>query len=308
MNVKEKIYNTKKKIIKLYKMYFTIEGIYTSILPDYIYIKKMYEKRLGEKLDLKNPHTFVEKLNWLKLYDRRNIYTIMADKYESRKLIAEKWGTKYLVPLINSWCNVEEIDFEALPNQFVLKCNHDNGVIIVKDKEKIDIEKIKKELYFHLNRDYYKKCREWPYKNIPRKIICEKFMENTLETQLVDYKIFCFNGEPKFIMVNSDRFSESGVKVDMYDMNWNHMNMQDGPYPMSGKLFNKPECFDEMIVLSKIISKKIPFLRVDFNVWDNQLYYGELTFFHSAGFEKFRPTEWDEILGEWLDLPFYKNK
>lgn len=306
MQIVEILYKAKKNAVKFYKDYFTEEGAYTSLLSDKAYLKRLYKKRMGKELNLKNPQTFTEKLNWLKLYDRNPEYTMMADKYAVRKYIAEKIGEEYLVPLVGVWDNVEEIDFDALPDKFVLKCNHDNGVIICTDKSKLDIEKTKKELQYHLSRDYYKKCREWPYKDIKRKIICEKFMENKNGDALYDYKLFCFGGVPKFVMVNSDRFIN--LKTDMYDTEWNHLEMQDGHYPMAGDVFSKPFCLEKMLSLSEKLSKNISFLRVDFNFWNNRLYFGELTFYHSAAFECFQPEEWDRKLGDWLELPKKKRR
>lgn len=299
----ENLLKIKKKVLKWYKKYFTVEGLYDCILPDKMYIKKIYKFRTGKKLDLKNPKTFNEKQNWLKLYDRRPEYTVMVDKYKSREYIAEKIGEQYLVPLLGVWDSPDEIDFDTLPNEFVLKCNHDNGIIICKDKNKLDIEKTKKELADRLSRDYYKKHREWPYKNVPRKIICEKLMENTNDAELVDFKLFCFGGIPKLIMVNSNRFGEGGTKTDMYNIEWQYMEMQDGHYPNAGDVFEKPSCFEEMCSLSKKLSEGVPFLRVDFNYWNKKLYFGELTFFHSAGVESFVPEDWNDVLGSWLIIP-----
>lgn len=257
---------------------------------------------MGKSINFKKPRTFTEKLNWLKIYDRQPEYTIMADKYAVREYIKEKIGEQYLVPLIAVWDDVENIDFASLPEKFVLKCNHDNGVIICTDKKNFNAQKVKKELEYHYKRDYYKKLREWPYKNIKRKIICEKFMQNTNNDSLVDYKVFCFNGVPKFIMVNSNRFGEDGVKTDLYDQSWKYLGIQDGHYPMAGDIFEKPNCLNELLELSKQLSVNAPFLRVDFNYWDNKLYFGELTFYHSGGMQSFQPEEYDYILGDWLKI------
>lgn len=305
-------YNLKKKFVQVYFNYLTVDGTYTSLLPDKVYLKKLYKKRMGIELDLRNPKTFTEKLNWLKLYDRKPEYTIMVDKYASPNFVKAKiklegyncsnFGLNF-VPLLGVYNNVEEIDFDSLPNQFVLKCNHDNGVIICKDKSKLNVEMVKKELQCHLQRDYYKKCREWPYKNVNRKIICECFMQNTNGEKLVDYKVFCFNGIPKLIMINSNRFSSSGIKTDIYDIEWHHLDIKDGHYPTAGDIFIKPDYFTKMMELAQILAKNTIFLRVDFNVWNNNIYFGELTFFHSAGFESFQPLEWNKKLGSWLQLP-----
>ena len=294
-----KIYEIKKNFIKWYKKYFTVEGTYTSLVSDKTYIKKLYKLRTGKELNLKNPQTFNEKQNWLKLYDRRPEYTVMVDKYKAREYIAEKIGEQYLVPLLGVWDSPDEIDFDALPNEFVLKCNHDNGVIICRDKSKLDIEKTKKELAFRLSRDYYKKLREWPYKNVPRKIICEKFMENTNGDDLFDYKLFCFNGKVKLVEVNSERFS--GVcKEDHFDTNWNHFDVTGKP--SSGKEIKKPDFLKDMIEIAEKFSSSIPFLRVDFNHWNNQLYMGEFTLFYGGAMKPFNEP-WETKLGDWIELP-----
>ena len=303
MIVLEKMHKIKRKIIKTYQKYFTIQHPETYILSDKSFIKKIYKERMGKEINLSDPKTFCEKQNWLKLYDRKPIYTVMVDKYLAREFVAERIGEDYLVPLLGAWDSADDIDFSLLPNKFVLKCNHNSDVTICTDKSSLDIEKVRKELNEQLKIDYYTHKREWAYKNVPRKIICEKFMENTNGENLVDYKLFCFNGIPKFVMVNSNRFGKEGVKVDMYDMQWKHMEMQDGHYPNAGDIFAKPACLDEMCKLAEILSKDTSSLRVDFNYWDNKLYFGELTFFHSAGLESFMPEKWDKILGEWVTLP-----
>lgn len=303
MIVLEKMHKIKRKIIKTYQKYFTIQHPETYILSDKSFIKKIYKERMGKEINLSDPKTFCEKQNWLKLYDRKPIYTVMVDKYLAREFVAERIGEDYLVPLLGVWDSADDIDFSLLPDKFVLKCNHNSDVTICTDKSSLDTEKVRKKLNEQLKIDYYTHKREWAYKNVPRKIICEKFMKNTNGENLVDYKLFCFNGIPKFVMVNSNRFGKEGVKVDMYDMQWKHMEMQDGHYPNAGDIFAKPACFDEMCKLAEILSKDTSSLRVDFNYWDNKLYFGELTFFHSAGLESFMPEKWDKILGEWVTLP-----
>ena len=306
----EKAYRVKRNIINTYKKYFTVEYPHTYVLSDKSFIKKLYKKRMGKKINLSNPQTFTEKQNWLKLYDRNPIYTVMVDKYLARDFVKERIGEQYLVPLLGVWNNADEIDFSALPDKFVLKCNHNSDVIIFrngtftsKDNSILTEEAVRNRLNKQLENDYYLVKREWPYKNVPRKIICEKFMENTDGSKLVDYKLFCFDGNPKLIMVNSDRFGAGGTKTDMYDMSWTYLDMQDGHYPTAGDVFEKPICFNEICNLARTLSSSVPFLRVDFNIWNNKLYFGELTFFHSAGLESFEPQEWDYILGQELVLP-----
>ena len=321
MNIKEIIYSlykrikkTKKRTIELYYMYFTTKGTYTSLLPDKIYLKKLYKEKMGKELNLKNPKTFNEKLNWLKLYDRRPEYTMMVDKYRAREYIKEKIGEEYLVPLIGVYDSVDEIDFEALPNQFVLKCNHDSEVVICKDKGHNDfcckkgpinsIDEVKAYLRKRLSLNFYKASREWPYKNIKRKIVCEEYLSNEDGTQLVEYNVFCFNGEPKFLKVGTKR--EDGLLVkSFYDLNWNIMNMSTGS--MAGDVFDKPIYLEQMLDIAKILSYDIPHLRVDFLTANRKLYSGELTLFSAGGFWKLQPEKWDYVFGEWCCLS-QKNK
>lgn len=317
--IKKSLHHLKKQIIKSYKKNWTAEGGFDSKLPDYYYIKQLYKIRVGKTPDLQHPRLFTEKCNWLKLYDRRPEYTDMVDKYRVRSIIEKKIGKEYLVPLIGVWKQAKDIEFNTLPNQFVLKCNHNSNVYVCTDKSKKEFEdksgniihgwdQLKEEIDNNMKSNYYKKCREWPYKNVKKCIICEKYMQNTNGEELVDYKLFCFNGKPKLFMINSNRFQPGGVMVDIYDMDWNHLEMQDGHYPFRGDVFEKPKMFDEFVKLSQILSEGIPFLRVDFNIWDNKIYFGELTFFHSAGFESFQPDKWDTILGDWLILPKKKRR
>lgn len=297
MKIFELIYRIKKKIIAFYEKYFTLKGLYDCILPDKIYVKKLYKARTGKELNLKNPQTFNEKQNWLKLYDRRPEYTMMVDKYKVREYIAEKIGEKYLVPLLGVWDSPDEIDFESLPNEFVLKCNHDNGVIICRDKASFDIDGAKKNLECRLNRDYYRKLREWPYKNVKRKIICEKFMKAMENNNAMEYKIFCYSGVPMYVLVVSDRLNSSSVVMDMYDIEWNHLDITRGNHSQAGDIFEKPDNFSEICELAKILSADIPFLRVDFNVWNEEVCFGELTFYDLGGFETYSPEEWNLKLG-----------
>lgn len=305
----EKAYRVKRNIINTYKKYFTVEYPQTYVLSDKSFIKKLYKKRVGKDINLSNPQTFTEKLNWLKLYDRNPIYTVTADKYLVRDFVSEKIGEDYLVPLLGVWDRAEDIDFSLLPEKYVFKCNHNSDVIIcvdgtfmTKDKLILTKEKVKEKLNGQLKSDYYKNKREWPYKNIPRKIICEKYMENCDGTPPVEYKVFCFNGNPKYVLVISDRFAESEVTMDTYDMHWNHTNLINGG-ALAGDVYEKPDCFGEFCNLSQKLSVDMPFMRVDFNFWNGKLYFGEMTNYDSAGFEKYKPEEWDYILGQELVLP-----
>lgn len=278
-------------------------GIYNS-LSDLEYLLRKFSAIMDYRLGLDDPVTFNERLQWLKLYDRRPEYTVMVDKYKVRDYIAEKIGVQYLIPLIGVWNDPDEIDFSALPERFVLKCNHNSGLgmCICKDKQQLDIPKVKKELRKGLKQDYYLTGREWPYKNVPRKIIAEQFLQSDAGG-LTDYKIHCFNGVPKFILVCKDRFTESGLTEDFYTTEWEHMPVKRPKIPNAVAPSAKPEKLSEMLQLAAKLSKNIPFLRVDFYIVDNKIYFSELTFFPASGFEKFEPEEWDRTFGDWLVLP-----
>ena len=286
------------RLVILYILNFKV----CRIIPDKLFLKIKYKLRIGKKLDLENPKTFNEKLQWLKLYDRNPTYTNLVDKYEVRKYVAKTIGEEYLIPLIGVWDKFDDIDFNKLPDQFVLKPNHTSGdVFICKDKSKIDIFKLKKIINKWLKREYYWLHREWPYKNIKPKIICEKYMVDESGVQLKDYKFFCFNGEPKAMYVATDRGIDT--RFDFFDMEFNHLPLIQH-YKNSNKEIKKPIGFNEMIRLARILSKGFPHVRVDFYDINGKVYFGELTFYHLGGLEKFEPEKYDEIFGSWLKLPF----
>ena len=304
MNLIEAFHELKKKTVRWYEDYFTIKGTYTSLLPDAIYLKKLYKQRTGMELNLANPRTFTEKLNWLKIHDRKPEYTIMVDKLLARDYVMEKvgrGGKLSIVPLLGVWDRVEDIDFDKLPKQFVLKCNHDNGVIICRDKSKFDIEKAKDELAWHLHRDYYKKCREWPYKNVRRKIICEKYMTNENGDAPLEYKIYCFNGNSKMIRVYTRHLDS--IKSAVYDNDWHYLHVSFNHTQADADIYQRPSSLDEVLRMCGKLSSKIPFLRVDLNLWNKELYFSELTFFPGGGFSPFQPEKWDVIMGDWVNLP-----
>lgn len=287
-------------------------------MPDAPFLKLAYKSRMGKKLNLQNPQTFNEKLQWLKQYDRRPEYTMMVDKYKVRDYIADKLGEEYLIPLLGVWDDPDEIDFDALPNQFVLKCNHNSGLgmCICKDKSKLDVQKVKEELRKGLKQDYYLTGREWPYKDVPRKIICEKYMIDHSDHEmpdneenksgkndgLNDYKFMCFNGKVMCSFVCSDRFGDEGLKVTFFDKDWNVLPFERH-YPKSQKPIPKPINYEKMIAFSEKLSQGIPFVRTDFYEIDRKLYFGEITFFPGSGFEEFTPESADEGLGNWIKLP-----
>lgn len=274
------------------------------LIPDKIYIQIKFFQYFHRFADLKNPKTFNEKLQWLKLYDRKPIYTTMVDKYASKKYVADRIGDEYVIPCVaGPWKSADEIDFDALPDRFVLKTNHDcGGVVICKDKNSFDREKAKEKLAVHLKRDYYIENREWPYKNVQRCIFAEQYMEDTKTAELRDYKFFCFDGEVKAMFIAADRASKTEeTKFDFFDENYNHLPFTNG-HPNASTLPEKPEKFELMKELASKLSAGIPHLRVDFYEVDGKVYFGELTFFHWSGFVPFEPQQWDYTFGSWIDL------
>lgn len=271
------------------------------LLPDYIFLQIKYRYKFNKKLDLKKPQTFNEKLQWLKLYDRNPEYTKMVDKYEAKKYVANIIGEEYIIPTLGVYDKFEDINFATLPNQFVIKCTHDSGgLIICKDKTKLNIKEARKKINKSLKRNYFYTGREWPYKNVKPRIIAEQYMVDESGTELKDYKFFCFNGEPKLLFVAKDR--PYATKFNYYDMDFKKL-----PFKQHYKNFNdyieKPKGFEKMIELSRKLSKDIPHVRVDFYDINGKVYFGELTFYHFSGFEKFEPNEWDKKLGDMLELP-----
>ena len=269
-------------------------------MKDETYLKIAYWCKMDKKLNLENPSTYNEKLQWLKLNDRNPEYTKLVDKYEVRKFIEKIIGNDYLIPLLGVWEDIEEIDFDKLPNQFVLKCTHDSGgLVICKDKTKLDINKAKKKLQKSLKHNYYWGQREWIYKDIKPRIIAEKYMVDESRKELKDYKFFCFDGAVKAMFIATDRGIDT--RFDFFDMEFNHMPFMQH-YPNANKPIKKPKGFEEMVELAKVLSKGIPHVRVDFYDINGKVYFGEMTFFHFSGWEKFEPFEYDEVFGKWIDL------
>ena len=277
-------------------------------MPAKEFLKKEYYYFMGKELNLYNPKMYTEKLQWLKLYDHRPEYTTMVDKYAVKQYVAKKIGEQYVIPLLGVWNNVDEIDFDSLPNSFVLKTTHDSGgIVICKEKKLLCISDAKKKLNYFMKRNYYDYNREWPYKNVPHKIIAEKYMEDSLTQELRDYKFFTFGGIPKVVYIAQGRSKGESTVADFYDMNFNHL-----PFTIDHEMANippeKPKNFELMKQLATKLSEGTPQLRVDFYEVDNKVYFGELTFFHCSGFASFNPLEWDEIFGDWLILPEKYNE
>lgn len=297
MNKVLKVIKNPKKIIQ----FADYKGLF-NFLPDKAYLKFMFRVNIGKKLDLDNPKTFNEKIQWLKLNDRKDIYTTMVDKYEAKNYVAEKIGEEFIIPTLGVWDKFEDIDFDKLPEQFVLKCTHDSGgLVICRDKSKLDIKNAKTKINKCLKKNYYKHGREWPYKNVKPRIIAEQYMEDSNTGDLPDYKFFCFNGVVKAMFIATERFGKEETKFDFFDENFNHLPFTNG-HPNADNPLKKPEQFEKMKELASVLSKGIPQVRVDFYEINNKIYFGELTFSHWGGMVPFNPEEWDEKMGEFIKL------
>ena len=273
--------------------------------PDSLYLRLRFKYEMGYKLNLKNPRTFSEKLQWLKIYNRKPEYTVMVDKYAAKDYVASKIGKEYIIPTIGVWDKVEDIDWDSLPNQFVLKTTHGGGgggVVVCKDKATLNKQDAITKLTRSLNSDIFWNFREWPYKNVPKRIIAEQYMTDGTSDDLLDYKFFCFDGEPKYCQVIRDRRSKE--TIDFYDMDWNHMPFV-GLNPVASNGLNpvaKPTHLNKMIEISKKLSEGIPFSRIDLYVINDKEYFGEITFYPASGMGHFTPDEWNFKIGEMVNL------
>lgn len=279
-------------------------------LPDKLYISLRYRCQMGYWVNWKHPKTFTEKLQWLKVYNHRPEYTMMVDKYTVKQYVADCIGWQHIIPTLGVWDKAEDINWDTLPKQFVLKTTHgggSGGVVLCKDKMTFDKNVAIVKLNKSMSSDIYSALREWPYKNVKRQVIAEKFMIpndklNDPTYDLTDYKFFCFNGVPKFCQVIRDR--HTCESIDFYDMAWNHQGFvglnpvaRNGLTPVA-----RPEHFDEMKGICKTLSANIPFLRVDLYEINGDVYFGELTFYPASGFGHFTPPEWNKRLGELIQL------
>lgn len=273
-------------------------------MSDKYYLRVMWKSVMGYPLDLKNPVTFNEKLQWMKLYDRNPQYTLLVDKYRVKDWVSEKIGAQYVIKTLDAWDSIDEIDISNLPNQFVLKCNHDSGgVVICENKENFDFEQAKAKLRKSFEHNFYWDYREWPYKNIKKNVFAEEFKVDSKYHELKDYKFFCFNGEPRILFVASGRKTQNEPVFDFFDLNFNRLNVKsEHPQSEKERIPAKPESFEEMKMLAKELSKGFPQVRIDLYEVDGLVFFGEYTFFHWAGFGKFDPVEWDYKLGEWFEL------
>lgn len=278
---------------------------FLSFLPDKLYLQIFYFCTTGKFINFKNPKGFNEKQQWLKVNDRRLEYGKLVDKFAVREHIEQTLGEEYLIPLLGKWKSFDEIDFDALPNAFVLKCNHDSGSTkVIKDKSALtekDFKALKKHFNKKLKHDFYYAGREYPYKGLDRCILAEKMMidEQAPESSIEDYKFFCFNGEPKVMFIATDRSTD--CRFDFFDMDFNHLDIVN-IHPNSDKVIAKPNKFEEMKAIAAKLSQGIPFVRIDLYEINGKIYFGEYTFFHGGGFRLCEPPEWERKLGDWIEL------
>ena len=276
-------------------------------ISDEAYLRMLWQRKFHKKLNLNNPETFNEKLQWLKLYDRKPAYTTMVDKYEAKKYVAARVGEEYIIPTLGVWDRFEEIDFDSLPDQFVLKCTHDSGgLAICRDKSKFDKEKARKKIERSLRRNYYWSSREWPYKNVKPRIIAEQYMEDgTGLPGLTDYKFFCFGGEPKLLYVSQGLENHATACISFFDLEGKKMPFYRKDYrPVEGEL-TLPENFSEMREQARELAKNVaaPFVRIDLYAINGETKFSEITFSPCGGMLPFEPAEWDKTLGDWIQLP-----
>ncbi len=277
------------------------------IIPDKAYVKLYYRFSMGKKLNLNNSQTFTEKLQWLKLYDHNPLYTTLVDKYAVKPWVAERIGEQYIIPTLGVWNRFDEIEFEKLPNQFVLKTTHGGGsigVVICKDKSTFDKAEAKKKLERSMRISGYEKHREWPYKDVPRRIIAEQYLEpDPILNDLPDYKFFCFNGKPQYCQVVSGRNTKKSI--DFFDKEWNHQPFREPKkFPNANIEPQRPKYLDTMWQLATQLAENKPFVRIDFYEMADGVRFGEITFFPTSGLGIFEPEEYDALLGEMIELPF----
>ena len=271
---------------------------------DETYLKIAWYVRMHKKLNLDDPQTFNEKLQWMKLYDRRPEYTKMVDKYEVKKYVAEKIGEEIIIPTLGVWDCFDDIDFGDLPRQFVLKCTHDSGgIVICRDKNKLDIQAARKKINNCLKHNYFYGMREWPYKNVKPRIIAEVYMSDNSCQDLRDYKFYCFDGTPRFLYISQGLENHDTAQISFIDCDWNFSPYKRSDYAPFETLPEKPEKFDEMMNLAAKLSENYPFLRVDLYQIKGKVYFSELTFFPCSGFMPFKDPRHDKEIGEMIKLP-----
>ena len=300
--------NAKEKIIKCLKnpkwilVFLNNRGLH--FLNDKNYLSLLYKLETGRNLNLDNPILFNEKMQWLKIHDRKDIYSMMVDKYEAKKYVGKIIGEKYIIPTLGIYDNFEDIDFDALPKQFVIKCTHDSGgLVIVKDKSKLNVTSAKNKINKCLKKNFYWTGREWPYKNVKPRIIVEKYMTDENSSSMKDYKFFCFNGVPKIMYLSEGLENHKTAAMSFFDMNFELVNCKRKDYKLLKYQPSKPRNFEKMKEFASLLSSGIPHLRVDFYEINGELFFGELTFYTNSGMIPFENEEWNYKMGEMLELP-----
>lgn len=283
----------------------SIWTLFQHILPPKAYLGLKYLVVFKRPINWKRPETFSEKLQWIKLYGCKPEYGKMADKVLAKEYVSEIIGEEYIIPTLGKWKSFDAIDFDTLPNRFVLKCNHDSGTaVICRDKSTFNQADAGKILSKALKRDYYKVFKETPYKDIKRMIFAEKFIQDERAGELLDYKFFCFDGKAEILKIDFGR-AENNHHANYYDLEMNLLPFGlSTSYPMPEKHFSKPENFSEMIRIAEKLSEGIPFVRVDLYNVSGRIYFGELTFFPGSGLTPYTDVEADKLLGSRLHLPY----
>ncbi len=277
---------------------------FSKLMSDRLYLTLRYKHATGKKIHWKKPVEFNEKLLWLMVNDHRPLYKILVDKLAVKKYVADLIGEEHVIPLIATGDCFDDIDVNSLPNQFVIKNNHDSGgVVVCKDKNTFDFDDAKRIIDSRQEKDFYLVTREWPYRDIPKKVIVEKYMEDSeSKGELRDYKFYCFNGEPKFLYLSQGLTNHATAKISYLDLEWNRLAFYRKDYKQFDELPMKPSSLQKMIELSSVLSNGIPFVRVDLYEIDGNVYFGEMTLYPGAGMTEFYPDEWNKIIGEYISL------
>ena len=272
-------------------------------MPDRLYLSALWLAYFHKKLDWKNPKSFNEKIQWLKVKNRNPFYPTLVDKFAVRQFIADTIGEQYLIPLVGGpWHSFDEIEFSSLPDQFVLKCTHDSGnVVICHDRSAFDPAAAKEKIEKSLKRNYYWSGREWPYRSVQPRIIAEQYMGGETGVEPTDYKFLMFGGEYRCAFVCTNRFGQGRMNMTFFDADWNRLPFER-MYPADPQEISRPEHYEEMVQLSERLSREMPLVRVDLYEINQKVYFGEMTLFPGSGLETFQPEEWDYKLGEWIDL------
>lgn len=276
-----------------------------NLMPSKFYLSVLWKSLMGYELDWKHPKTFNEKLQWLKLHDHNPLYATLVDKYRAKQWVADKIGEQYVIPTLAVYKSVDAIDLDRLPNQFVLKCNHDSGsVLICRDKSTFDIESAKQKLNACLKRNFYWDAREWAYKRVDRVVFAEQYMEDVSylsdSKDLLTYKFLCFEGKPYLMYIT---VKGESIWENYYDLDFNPMDIRRD-FPMNSLMKEKPVCFEKMKDLATELSKGLEHVRIDLYEVAGKVYFSEFTFYDWGGLMKFRPSEWDSKLGGMIHLPF----